>query len=78
MEGDLATSGARLPALLLALLGLVPGECPGHRALVPARPGPPGVGSATAGAPRLSAAEPSASRLHTATQARVMLEGEVS
>ncbi|XP_068519045.1 SLAM family member 8-like isoform X3 [Anas acuta] len=25
MEGDLATSGARLPALLLALLGLVPG-----------------------------------------------------
>lgn len=29
MEGDLARRAARLPALLLALLGFAPGECPG-------------------------------------------------
>jgi len=37
MEGELARSRARLPSLLLALLGLGPGECTGgrHRALAP-------------------------------------------
>lgn len=37
MEGELARSKARLPSLLLALLGLGPGECMGgrHPAAVP-------------------------------------------
>lgn len=40
MEGELARSKARLPSLLLALLGLGPGECAGgrRRALVPWEP----------------------------------------
>ena len=40
MEGELAGSKAWLPSLLLALLGLGPGECVGgrRRALVPREP----------------------------------------
>lgn len=64
MEGELVRSKARLPSLLLALLGLGPGECVGgrrrHRAFVPWEHRGGGAGGGATGTGMLTPILPSA------------------